>query len=279
MERRVHPVRLPFLLPIDAQHSVPRFVHAYIVAGDRVCIVDSGAAGSQQGLIDALAALGRTPADVAWVVNTHEHPDHIGGNSFLRSICPAEFACHAAAVRWIEDLDLQHRERPILGFHSLAGQPIRVGRRLADGDEIDLGGASLQVIFSPGHSPGSIALFCPQDGSLLVADTLQPVGGLPLYWNLAQLRASLARLAALPGVRTLYGSHNEKPFVGPEVSGAFRASLGYLERVDALVRQVTRDLPGSPTAEEITRETLQRLGLSAPPVMPITVASIMAHLG
>jgi glyoxylase-like metal-dependent hydrolase (beta-lactamase superfamily II) len=130
MTSHIIPVRLSFVLSLSAEKSVDRFVHAYIVAGRQIGIVDTGAAGYQQGLVDALAALGKSPVDVAWVVNTHEHPDHIGGNAFFAERGQPRFACHTQAVQWIEDLDAQYRERPIYDFFGLAGRPIKVARRL-----------------------------------------------------------------------------------------------------------------------------------------------------
>lgn len=278
MTSRILPVRLPFVLPLSATKSVDRFVFAYIVLGKQIGIVDTGAAGYQQGLVDALAALGKIPSDVAWVVNTHEHPDHIGGNDFFRTQGKPQFACHAQAVRWIENLDVQYRERPIYGFEQLAGKAIRVTRVLQDGDEIDLGEVTLRVVHTPGHSPGSICLYCPTEGVLITADAIPPVGGLPLYSDLTATRQSLQRLLTLPNVRTLYCSHSEKPFTGDAIPATIQAGLDYLARVDTAVKQVVSELPTDAKPEEITRETLLRLGLEPPPVMPITVQTILSHL-
>jgi glyoxylase-like metal-dependent hydrolase (beta-lactamase superfamily II) len=279
MTSHIVPVRLTFVLPLSAEKSVDRFVHAYIVAGTQNGIVDTGAAGYQQGLVDALAALGKSPADIAWIVNTHEHPDHIGGNAFFAECGQPRFACHSRAARWIEDLDLQYRERPIYDFFRLAGKPVKVARRLQDGDEIDFGdGVTLQVIHTPGHSPGSISLFCPREGALLVADAIQPVGGLPLYSDLAASRASMRRMLALPGVKTLYCSHSDEPFVGDRIPATIQAGLDYLDRVDAAAKDAVKHLPADAKPEEITRETLFLLGMTTAPVMPITIQSIMSHL-
>lgn len=278
MSAHIIPVRLSFMLPIGPDKSVERFVHAYVILGERIGFVDTGAAGYQQGLVDALATMRKAPSDVAWVVNTHEHPDHIGGNGFFAEQGKPSFACHTRAVRWIEDLNLQFQERPIFDFFKLTGKSICVERRLEDGDEIDLGGVTLRVIFTPGHSPGSISLYCPQDGALITADAIQPVGGLPLYANLEESRASMRRLLALPGVQTLYCAHASRTFTGSEISATIRSGLDYLDRVDAAVKSVVQQLPGDAGAEEITRETLLRLGMAPPPVLPITMQSIMAHL-
>lgn len=277
MSAHIIPVRLSFMLPLGPDRSVERFVHAYVIVGERIGIVDTGAAGCQQGLVDALAALGESPAGVAWVVNTHEHPDHIGGNGFFAEHGTPRFACHTRAARWIEDLNLQFQERPIYDFFKLAGKPIHVERRLEDGDEIDLGGVTLRVIHTPGHSPGSISLYCPQDGALITADAIQPVGGLPLYANLEESRTSMRRLLEWPGVQTLYCAHSPGPFTGDAIPAAIRSGLDYLDRVDAAVKAAVQHLSKDAGMEEITRETLLRLGMTPPPVLPITMQSIMAH--
>lgn len=279
MEQVVFPVRIPFKLPINEQKSVDRFVYVYLVMGDMICLVDTGAAGSHQGVVDALAARGKTVADIDWVVNTHEHPDHIGGNAFFQKAAEPRFACHSAAVRWIEDLDTQYKERPIHAFYTVAGkEAVRMTDLLEDGDIIDLGnGVTLEVIWTPGHSPGSITLFCPKEGTLVTADIVPPTGGLPLYMDAHQVRASLRRLAALPDVKRLYTSHSDKPYEGQEVKARIQEGFDYLDRMDELVPQVVRSLPVDAAPEDIAREALIRLGFDPPPMLPIVVTSIMAH--
>ncbi|MEW6664703.1 MAG: MBL fold metallo-hydrolase [Thermodesulfobacteriota bacterium] len=280
MQTRVHPVRIPFQLPINAEKKVDRVVFTYLLVGERVCLVDTGPAGGEQKIIDALQSLGKSPADISLVVNTHEHPDHIGGNAFFEAVSHPAFACHSEAVRWIETLDVQLRERPIYGFHTLAGQQgVHVQRVLHDGEVIDLGeGMNLQVIFCPGHSPGSISLYCPEERALIVGDAIQPVDGLPLYLDVTRTRASLRRIIGLAGVEKMYVAWVEKPYTGLEIRKVLEASLDYLDSVDTITKGVVSDLPAGSTPEEITRQVLLRLNLDPPPVMPITIASIMAHL-
>jgi len=280
MNSKIHPVRIKFQLPVNAEKKVDRVVYSYLVFGEQVCLIDTGAAGGEHNIADALAAEGKSPAAISLVINTHEHPDHIGGNTFFKEAANPVFACHAEAVRWIDTIDVQLRERPIYAFHTLAGkQGVPIQKKLQDGDVIDLGGdISLEVIYCPGHSPGSISLFCPQEATLIIGDVVQPVDGLPLYTNLEQTRETLKKLMAFSGVEKMYMAWVEKPFSGSESKDVFARSLDYLDKVDTIVKNIARDLPADAPAEQITRETLLQLNLDPPPVMAMTIASIQAHL-
>jgi glyoxylase-like metal-dependent hydrolase (beta-lactamase superfamily II) len=279
MTATIHPIRIPFQLPVSAERKVDRVVYSYVVTGKQLCLVDTGPVGGEHLIVSALSKMGLSEKDVKQVINTHEHPDHVGGNTFFKEAARPRFACHAEAVRWIESLDNQFKERPVYGFYSLAGRPIQVHQKLQDGDEIDLGGGTtLKVIFTPGHSPGSISLFCPQDGSLIVGDAIQPVDSLPLYKDLFRTRESLQRLMNLSGVEKMYLAWVEKPYTGEEIKEAIMTSLDYLDQVDAAARHVVRELPQDSTPENITREVLLRMGLEPPPVMPMTIESVMTHL-
>lgn len=279
MTLKIHPVRIPFQLPVNENRKVDRVVYSYVVKGERLCLIDAGPVGGEHFITSALSEKGLSVKDISLVINTHEHPDHVGGNTFFKETADPQFACHAEAARWIESLEIQFKERPVHGFYSLAGQSIQVHKKLHDGDEIDLGGGTtLKVIFTPGHSPGSISLFCPQDGSLIVGDAIQPVDGLPLYNDLALTRDSLKRLMNFSGVERMYLAWVEKPFTGKEIEGELKTSLDYLDQVDDAVREAMRNLPRNVAPEDLTREVLIRIGLEPPPVMPMTVTSIMTHM-
>jgi len=278
MDRRIHAIPLHFRLPIDEQRSVERMVCSFVVVGKDVCLVDTGPAGSEQVIVDYLMKLGKSIEDVSLIVNTHEHPDHVGGNHFFGMKTQCVFACHSEAVAWIENYDLQYEKRPIFGFNELAGKSVSIQRKLQDGDEIDLGDMSLQVIFTPGHSPGSISLFCPQEKTLLVGDAIQPVLGLPLYNDVAKARASIERLAEVSRVERMYTSVSKRAFTGSEIKHVLLGSLAYLDRIDQILYELRGDLQEGVSPENITHEVLSRLGLDPAPVMPITVQSIMSHL-
>jgi glyoxylase-like metal-dependent hydrolase (beta-lactamase superfamily II) len=123
-----------------------------------------------------------------------------------------------------------------------------------------------------------MALFCPQEGALITADTIPPTGGLPLYENVSQLRESLRKLAALPDVEKMYLSHADEPYAREEAGRELQAGLDYLDRMDEIVAGVVRDLPEGATPEALTYEALLRSGMETPRVMPLTITSIMSHI-
>jgi hydroxyacylglutathione hydrolase len=90
------------------------------------------------------AELERLRLSLAYVINTHSHHDHIGGNQALR-----------------------RRGAQLVAFREAPTKPdLAVG----DGDSVALGTSSLRVLHTPGHTPDSICLI--GDGTLFTGDTL-----------------------------------------------------------------------------------------------------------
>ena len=67
-------------------------------------------------------------------------------------------------------------------------------------------------------------------------------------------------------------------YAAPAIGARIQQGFDYLDRMDELVPQVVRALPADANPEDIARETLTRLGFDPPPVLPIVVTSIMAHV-
>lgn len=185
-------------------------VHA-ILEGDGVSLIDTGYAGSLPRLIKALAGLGRTVADVRRVICTHGHPDHAGGARALARL-GVEILIHPADAVNL-DLSLRSAIRsPSRGrLFAAITPPLPAFTPLEDGDVLPVLGG-LEVIHTPGHTPGSVCLFAPRGGLLFVGDALQrrfgrvsPASGL-YSDDPAAARASVQRLAGLD-VKTLVFSH------------------------------------------------------------------------
>jgi len=117
-------------------------------SGDCV-IIDPGADG--ETIIRRVEEMGLHPLSL---INTHGHVDHVGANRDLKDRYDVPLCIHAA-------------DKPILGNILNSALGLFVGARrspepdrlLAEGDEILFGSCRLEVIHTPGHSPGSICLY------------------------------------------------------------------------------------------------------------------------
>jgi len=169
---------------------------AYLVMGQRAALVDCGS-GLAAGLLEqALLHAGVTPAEVTAVVGTHGHFDHVGDG--------ARWAAHGIPVH------LQPGDAEAVG----TGDPVRTCAGslygevfaafdpvvLSDGHVIDLGGASLQVLHTPGHTPGSVCVVARVGGRsvLLAGDTLWGGFSAAVGSDADAWLVSLERLEALP---------------------------------------------------------------------------------
>lgn len=151
---------------------------------------------------------------VKYIINTHGHMDHIGGNQELHLALKAPIAISGEDAGMLTD--------PSLNLSGMVGNPISSPapqHLLAEGDSIDFGDCSLQVLATPGHTPGGISLY--GHGVLFSGDTLFKLsigrGDLP-GGNHNQLIASIkTKLLPLPGETKVLPGH------GPDSSLAQEA--------------------------------------------------------
>ena len=131
----------------------------YII-GDTV--IDAGTGLNFTRMMNMFKMMGKKMDDVKWVINTHGHFDHVGGNGFFFD---AKIAIHDG------DADIVEKGDQELSFADFFDGNIRahkVEKRLQDGDEI----SGLKVIHTPGHSPGSICLYDEKNKVLFSGDTV-----------------------------------------------------------------------------------------------------------
>ncbi|NTV28444.1 MAG: MBL fold metallo-hydrolase, partial [Methanothrix sp.] len=206
----VHTLKIPFQITDPSGQKIDRFVYAYLIYGQKIYLIDSGVASSERIIMDYLKATGRSPQEISKLILTHAHPDHIGAAAAIKRISGCTVAAHAAEKAWIEDVDLQAKERPVPGFRSLVGGSAQVDRTLQDGDVLHLeSGLTLQILHTPGHSPGSISLWLAEDGALFSADAIPIAGDMPIYQDILASVRSIEKLASIPEIKLLLAAWDE----------------------------------------------------------------------
>ena len=142
----------------------PLQVNCYILGCERTkeaAVIDPG------GDVDQiLMALAQDNLRLVYIINTHGHFDHTGGNKGLKDATGAELLIHRADAPHITR---QSASAAAMGLRGLEDSPAP-DRLLEDGDVITFGDISLKVLLTPGHSEGGISL--ATDGMVFVGDAL-----------------------------------------------------------------------------------------------------------
>jgi glyoxylase-like metal-dependent hydrolase (beta-lactamase superfamily II) len=274
-ERELIRLHLPFNVLVAPGRALPRSVRVFVLVGRRAHAIDAGVAGHDVAILEALSARGQPPAALATLLLTHGHPDHLGGASQLAERSGARVMGGAGERAWIETPDVQHRERPVPGFEVLVAGGVRLDRALADGDRVELEeGLTLEVIGTPGHSPGHLAFWEPRRRWLFSGDAVPVPGDLPIYDDAARTLASLERLQQLGEVRWLLSAWDE-PREGAAAARALADGIEVVRGLQRKIDELIRDL-GTASDDEVTSALLGKLGL--PPGLHLMLKrTVRAH--
>lgn len=156
------------------------------------------------------------------VILTHCHPDHLEAAPALQR-AGAKLAIHPAEIAYMDG-----EGRALAAALGLSFPEITFDILLAEG-ELKLGEETLQVIHTPGHSPGHVCLYWPRHKALIAGDLVfaQGVGRVDFPGGSGeQLKASIKRVAALD-IELLLPGH------GPLIKGAdnVRKNFEFIEQV------------------------------------------------
>jgi glyoxylase-like metal-dependent hydrolase (beta-lactamase superfamily II) len=276
---RIHALKIPFQITDPSGGKVPRFVYVYLIYGQRIFLIDSGVASSEKIILGYLKSTGRKPAEISQLILTHSHPDHMGAARAIKSLSGCTVAAHAAEKSWIEDVELQERERPVPGFKSLVAGSVHVDQTLQDGDILDLDYVSMQVLHTPGHSSGSICLWLPNAGALFSADAVPVPGSMPIYQDILASVRSIQKLRRMQGIKFLLSAWDE-PRLDGDAYRVMDEGLAYLQSIHNAVLKVAGDRgpDAGPDAMQFCSRVLAELGLPAAMANPLVAGPFQSSL-
>jgi glyoxylase-like metal-dependent hydrolase (beta-lactamase superfamily II) len=186
-------------------------VKAHLIIEQELSLIDAGYRGSRRRIGRAIAGQGRTMDELARVVCTHGHPDHAGSARAL-ALSGATILMHPADAAGLKTgwrIALRHPSRGRI-FAAMTPEPPEI-IPIIDGDVLPVLGG-LEVVHTPGHTPGSVCLYGSRDRVLFVGDVLQRRLGRVSYASglysddHAAAKRAVKRLAALD-VNTIVFSH------------------------------------------------------------------------
>ncbi len=154
---------------------------------------------------------------IKYLLNTHLHLDHQFGNAFAATTFGILPIAHKNDEKLIDNITSQAM---MFGIPQKV-EAQKLGGYIAEGDEISFGNTTLQAIFVPGHSAGSICFYSSKDKVLIAGDVLfaGSIGRTDLPGgNFAQLTEGIRqKLFILPPDTTVYPGHGPTTTIGNEI--------------------------------------------------------------
>jgi glyoxylase-like metal-dependent hydrolase (beta-lactamase superfamily II) len=205
----------------------------YLVDGPGPLLIDTGMPGDDHIILQALHDLGVAPRDLRSILITHAHLDHVGALAAVKAATGVPVLASMHEKDHIEGrrmLCSMRREGPggkvfrcilfVMEKFVKKYAPVQIDTAYSNADEVGLV-EGVEVIATPGHSPGSLSFYFPKKKALFTGDALTgaPAPGLPLRAGCSdyvQALRSVQRLAHIDADVCLFG-HGE-PLAGNAAS-------------------------------------------------------------
>ncbi len=175
---------------------------AFIISGGEVLMTDPGIRTRPEypsGVLDKVCEiLDQRNLRLKYIVQTHWHFDHTGNTQYVKERYGAEVLCHPKERAIIEepmlatrpdyvesfggnleeiakDLNLEDPSAALIPEDAMRehwNYPVEVDRTIEDGDVLEVGDLKIEVLHTPGHTPGHLSLYNPSSNSLYLVDVM-----------------------------------------------------------------------------------------------------------
>ena len=197
----------PFRIVSNIYYVGAPNIASYLIATPQGHIlIDSGTTEMHDAIISSVEQLGYQVSDIRILLASHAHFDHIEGHALMQRRTGAQVMAMSATPRRLKAGTTRRRSARI------GWEPVRVSRRLKDGDTVTLGGTTLRAIHAPGHTQGAtIWMTTVEDAgrryNVAFLTTTTPNPGVPLLNNprhknvIEETRSTFRKLKAERGAR------------------------------------------------------------------------------
>ena len=205
----------------EGVYRVPaRAANTYLVEADNgLVLVDTGMPGSEKLILKAVASLGRKPSDVKLILLTHRHWDHIGSAAALKKETSGRLVSHGFEKPYVAGtlVVITPRAWSLYGriarrvlavassmmklFRLVKYHPVLVDEASDEESILDKVGLDGSIVWTPGHTKGSVSLFINKSRVAIIGDLLMTKRGKlrePLFMeNTTQTMSSVQRILDL----------------------------------------------------------------------------------
>ncbi len=173
-------------------------------------VVDPGADADR-----VLTAVKKSGLTIRYVINTHGHFDHVGGNRRVLEATGAKLLIHEADVHF-----LTRAAGSAAAYGLTSENSPRPDAYLEDGMVLTFGSRHLKVLHTPGHTPGGCSLYLESEGKVITGDTLFADGvgrtDFPGSSHEALIEGIRNKLFVLPERTVVYPGHGPSSTIGHE---------------------------------------------------------------
>jgi len=274
---KIHLLQIDFEITLSPDKKIPRFVNVILVLGDKITLIDTGVKGSEKIIFDYLKTQNRDFSEIEAIILSHSHPDHIGSAAILKKLTGCKVFAHELEKAWIENIDLQNKQRPVPGFYNLVDQSVTIDEFISDNQVMEIQeGLNIRFVTSSGHSKGSLNMIFDEENIVFTADSVPLKNDIPNYENYLELMKSLETIKKYTGFKLFLTSWTPPLTVKSDVEKLINEGEEYMKRIDAVVKACYRDKETNTL--DFCRIAVDKLGLPSFLANPIVDKAFKSHL-
>ncbi len=237
INEKIHRIKCYF----NVTDTIRRFVYVYIIFGEYIHIIDTGVSSSYDEIVSYIGEQGRSINEVKSVLLTHTHPDHIGSAYAIKEKSNCIVYSSLMERDWVEDINIQFKERPIPNFYNLVNKSTRIDCFIQDNQILELeNDIHIQVIETKGHSHGSLSFIYLEENAMFTGDAIPVVDEIPIFVSCKDSINTLEKILRIPNVVS-YLSAWDDTIVSEDMVNNINKAIFLLNNIFNIVKELKKE--------------------------------------